>query len=227
MPSRPDGVPVQERLARWGYPILLALLLAIFAIQPWAAHLAVGATAVRLAYTLILVGLLVALSGSRRFLALGLIFWFAILALRAMGRAGESDQIWADFLSCVFLWILIGTLLRAVFASEHITLHSVSGAVSAYLLIGISWVLLYQAVDALFSDAFIGLSAEASIRGAQLFYFSFVTLTTLGYGDVAPGRPETFSLAALEAIVGQLYLVVLVAYLVARLVMTRSPNVKS
>ena len=95
------------------------------------------------------------------------------------------------------------------------------GALSVFLLVGVLWQLLYQTADLVFPDAFAGLSGEPGVRLTQLFYFSFVTLTTLGYGDITPTRPETMSLVTVEAVVGQAYLVVVVAYLVARLVSER------
>ena len=99
----------------------------------------------------------------------------------------------------------------------RVTVGTISGSICVFVLIGIAWMLMYGITDQILVDAFHGLSPKGGReRSGELFYFSFVTLTTLGYGDITPARPETMSLATLEAVVGQLYLVVMVAAFVGR-----------
>ena len=78
------------------------------------------------------------------------------------------------------------------------------GALATFLLIGFLWTIFYQVADRTLLGAFEGLNDDTARRDGQLYYFSFVTLTTLGYGDVTPTAPETMSIAALQAIIGQL-----------------------
>ena len=92
------------------------------------------------------------------------------------------------------------------------------GAICAYLLVGVTWALLF----ALIGDLDPGAFRWPSLHGEQVTeasfstytYFSFVTLTTLGYGDVSPVSEIARRLALLEALLGQIYLAVLVARLV-------------
>ena len=109
----------------------------------------------------------------------------------------------------------IASSLKQVLIGPHVDLNRIAGAVCVYILIGYAWGIFYLLVSLSASDAFAGVSASG-VNGvfSQLTYFSFVTLTTLGYGDVSPLVPIAQSLAYLEAIVGQMYLTILVAGLV-------------
>ncbi|NIR32389.1 MAG: two pore domain potassium channel family protein [Gammaproteobacteria bacterium] len=119
---------------------------------------------------------------------------------------------------CLLLafFVLSGVIAgRDVFFGGAVTINRLVGAVCVYLLIGLVWTLAYFFVEAATAGAFDGLSAtEWNARLAELGYFSFVTLTTLGFGDISPVSPLARVLAYIEAIVGQMYLTVLVAALV-------------
>jgi hypothetical protein len=83
-------------------------------------------------------------------------------------------------------------------------------------MFGIAWAMAYSALDLLVPNSF---TVQMNVGGQSSltpFYFSFVTLTTLGYGDISPVKPFARILCIIEAIIGQLYLVVLVARLVSQ-----------
>ena len=92
--------------------------------------------------------------------------------------------------------------------------HRIAGAITVYLLIGLLWRKLYQVVE-LISPGSFRIPEGESIDAASLYYFSFVTLATLGYGDISPVNIVARNLSVLEAIVGQLYLVILISRLVS------------
>jgi hypothetical protein len=103
-----------------------------------------------------------------------------------------------------------------VFGAGRITYHRVVGAVLLYLIIGLIFVALYGFVALKMPEAFTNLPAlhgDFAVAG-NLIYFSFVTLTTTGYGDIAPLHPYARSLANVEAIIGQIYPATLLARLV-------------
>jgi hypothetical protein len=105
-------------------------------------------------------------------------------------------------------------VVRWAIRRSRATLDTIFAALSGYYLIGFTWALVYALVDVGITGAFnVPLAADNLIHRA--FYFSFVTLTTLGFGDVTPSHPLTQSLVTTEALVGQIYLVVLVARLVS------------
>ncbi|GAX59084.1 uncharacterized protein SCALIN_C01_0015 [Candidatus Scalindua japonica] len=92
------------------------------------------------------------------------------------------------------------------------TFDTIQGGISIYLLIGIFWTFIYGIVINLNSQAFNLIINENSMR--FLFYFSFTTLTTLGYGDIVPKSEWAMVLSTLEALTGQIFLVVFISRLV-------------
>jgi Ion channel len=110
----------------------------------------------------------------------------------------------------LFLAVVLGQTLRA----GPVTFHRLLGAVAAYLLLGIIWAYAYELVALLRPPAFSG-AVNLADGPRAFYYFSFVTLTTVGYGDVLPVHPAARSLAMLEAVTGPLYLAILVARLVS------------
>ncbi len=106
---------------------------------------------------------------------------------------------------------------RAVFGPGRVTFHRVQGAVLLYLNFGLFFFTLYRLASLLTPDAFAGLPplGKEFGSGAALLYFSFSTLTTVGYGDIVPLHPLARNLANLEAIIGQLYPATLLARLVS------------
>jgi len=128
-----------------------------------------------------------------------------------------------QLLLAAFLSLVAFSLIRHVFTCKKVTFDLINAALCAYLIIGFLWVSLYCVVESiqpgsfLLPDdglgAFIGQDQNGDLFSRQL-YFSFVTLLTLGYGDLVPVHSVTRLLAITEAFVGQVFLVVLVARLV-------------
>ncbi len=124
----------------------------------------------------------------------------------------------------LILSITLGSVVgRAVFAPGAINYHRIVGAVLLYLLIALTFVALFVFVGLLIPKAFSGLVLEDNATFASsAIYFSFVTLTTVGYGDIVPVHPIARSLCNLEAICGQLYPATLLARIVTLEVGSRS-----
>jgi hypothetical protein len=119
----------------------------------------------------------------------------------------------------LFLVVVLGQTLRA----GPVTFHRIQGAVAAYLLLGVLWAHAFALLAHLRPGAFSGpVNVADGPRG--FLYYSFVTLTTVGYGDVLPLHPAARSLAMLEAVTGPLYLAILVARLVS---LTVTPETRS
>jgi hypothetical protein len=115
------------------------------------------------------------------------------------------------------IWTLIGLIaaaaaLRYAFRARTIDAEHVYAALSAYLLAGLYFGLLYWVLEQLGFGAF---TTSGNFSRSTAIYFSFVTLATLGYGDITPHTDVARSLAILEAVGGQLFLAVLVARLVS------------
>ena len=121
----------------------------------------------------------------------------------------------AGIASGVLAVVTIVTIAIGVVDQDEVNAQSITGAVCMYLLFGILFMFLYGAVALLGSSDFFAQGTDGT-RALRL-YFSYVTLATLGYGDYTPAGNLGHSLAILEALLGQLYLVTVLALLVSRL----------
>jgi hypothetical protein len=122
-------------------------------------------------------------------------------------------------LAAVFFGVGIAALLRAVQREKDVSSDALFAALSGYILLGMLFGHMYSMVDNLQQPAFNGMNAAGGNEGNRhmiLTYYSFITLTTVGYGDVTPACAAARSLAITEAITGQFYLAVLVAELIGK-----------
>jgi hypothetical protein len=131
---------------------------------------------------------------------------------------------WAALSSSLAIGLLMFLVLKWVFLPGPITPHRIQGAVAVYLLIGVMWAQAYEFLDTIIPRGFQFPSgvAGASARSAALSYFSFITLTTLGYGDILPVHPVARSLAMAEGLMGQSYPAILIGSLVSLHISSRS-----
>ena len=116
-------------------------------------------------------------------------------------------------ITSVILFCMV--ILARVLKKGPITFHRIEGAIAVYLLLGLTWAHAFELVEYLNPGSFTGV-LTGSGRFSSWTYFSFVTLATLGYGDISPVHPVARSLAVAEAITGQLYLAILIARLVSQ-----------
>ncbi len=114
-----------------------------------------------------------------------------------------------------FFALIVGGLFDYVRKAQPITNAHLLTAASIYLLLGMQWFALYSAIDVFRPGAFLHTSSIAAQRETELLYFSLVTLSTIGYGDIVPLHREVRMLAALEGITGVLYIAITVAVLVS------------
>ncbi len=138
----------------------------------------------------------------------------AALAIVEILVAGTTTRGLAAVLDVLLVAATSTVLGLGVFDQRSINRQSVTGAVCVYLLIGIFFMYLYGAVASFDSGAFFAQGTDGS--PATRVYFSYVTLATLGYGDYTPAGQPGRSFAIVEALLGQLYLVTVVALLVGR-----------
>lgn len=110
--------------------------------------------------------------------------------------------------------LLAATMVVRAFRGGQVTYDRILGAVAVYLLLGVTWAQAYGLLASVVPDAFNPPGA-ASGSPYDFFYYSVVTLTTVGYGDITPLHPIARSLAMLEALTGQLYPAILLARLVS------------
>jgi hypothetical protein len=212
---------VADLRERWSDPLLTALtaliLVMLFVIAPLQASGIFVFQAFELIFAIILVAGVFVMSGSRKALA-------AMAVSLVMATIGGIFRLKApsnlDINLFAGSWLIMGVTLgwvvsRAVFAPGRVTYHHIMGAVLLYLAIAIAFLALFTFVAALIPKAFAGMSIEDTpALPSNLIYFSFVTLTTTGYGDIFPVHPIARSLCNVESIFGQLYPATLLARLV-------------
>ena len=158
---------------------------------------------------------------SRSHLAAFLVFIAVLLSPVASFIHAEDPTVLTEWLNAGARLFVIAVLslviARAVFGSGRVTWHRVQGAVVLYLNFALFFFTIYRLVAELAPDAFRGLPPSGAEHGsgAALLYFSFVTLTTVGYGDITPLHAMARNMANLEAVIGQLYPATLLARLVS------------
>jgi hypothetical protein len=122
--------------------------------------------------------------------------------------------LFSDFLAVLFFLFLILAILSHIFRQDEVTREVIYGSIVVYMLIGVMWAFIYKIMVTMHPGSFnIPDFADSDTRSAMLYY-SFTTLTTLGYGDMTPLTGPTKSLAIMEAITGQMFIAVLIARLV-------------
>ena len=105
--------------------------------------------------------------------------------------------------------------MRDLRASGHVRVEAVSGVLALYMLLGMAFAFTYGAIDQLGSGDVFADGTEATV--SHCLYFSFTTLTTVGYGDIVTQSDLGHTLAIFEALLGQIYLVTVVSLLVGNL----------
>ena len=119
-----------------------------------------------------------------------------------------------ELMGAVFCAYLAFVIVRFIFREDKVTNDLIHGAICAYFLIGLMFTYIYAVLEGVHAGSF-NMSGMDLTHIQHFTYFSYVTLTTLGYGDITPLSNEARSLAILESMIGQLYIAVTIARLVA------------
>jgi len=170
--------------------------------------------------TIVLLSALPALGGRRKTLV-----WAACFVAPAL-VAKWVNHLWPDSVSIMFYFIpsvmflafVVAHLLQFILRSPRIDSEVLCAGVAGYLMLGVLWAGAYVLIDHLLPGAFVftaGFPTRQVMKGFTSIYFSFITLSTVGYGDITPVSSVARMLAMMEAITGTLYMAVLVARLVS------------
>jgi hypothetical protein len=211
-------------LRRFSSIELLIAIAVFFVSMPFIEPLRVGPLIESILFTVVLASGVLAIADRRRVGVVGGALALAALTGRWMHHFRPDLMPPELFLIAGILFVLfvIISLLRFVLKASAVDAEVLCASISAYLLLGLLWTLAYWLVAELIPNAFAFSGADKSLEGFNGFYFSFITMSTVGYGDITPVAKVARMLAAMEAITGLLYVAVLIARLVALQAMPKS-----
>lgn len=202
--------PFKER-----FLFLLVSILLYFILRPFLEEYVGISILLDIFLSLILFAGIYAASQKRYLLVIGLLLGlppFITLWLLHFVKSPALILAENSFMILFFAYTMV-IFLSYLFAEEEVTLDVIMAAVCVYFFIGLMWGFVFCLMEILQPGSFRGGQGQAAAV-SDLIYYSFVTQTTLGYGDITPATAPARSLSLLEAIIGQLYLAVLVARLV-------------
>ena len=219
-PEPQNAAPRRIGLHRFSAAEFLVALVLLFVVSPFVELIPGGNLIEAMLITLVLVMGVLAVGWRRRTLVVAGILALPVFIGKWVNHF-RPDLVPSEvFLVTGLLFVifveahLLGFILRAPRVNSEV----LCAGISAYLLLGLSWSFAYLLVAQLAPGAFFinnGTTTGHSLQGADAFYFSLVTLSTVGYGDIIPVSNVARMLAAMEAITGSLFVAVLIARLVA------------
>ena len=195
---------------------LLLLILAMLIIVPLVEEFVKLRMLMDIFWSAIFVAVIYAVSQKKHHILIGVLL--AVPMLGAMWSKYfvqyAALEVVGGLCGAVFFMFAIIQILIFIYSQKEVTRDLIAGAAIVYLLMALAWSSIFGVVESLEPGSFSFPEIESISASRSFLYYSFVTITTLGYGDVTPATNLARSLCILEAVIGQLYLVVQVAWLV-------------
>ncbi len=199
-------------LTRHRFALLLCALVGLIVIAPLFGPGPFAAVDVAVLFSIVV--LCFALTATRKALTLAVVLvWFALTLGHAYSN-GPVSLVGMDVALVVVCAFAIESTMRRALQSGTVGTEELCAAISAYILLGVAWAAAYSLLQTLDPTALNVPVGQATSHWNALLYFSFATLTTLGYGDFAPVSDFARALASVQAITGTIYLAILIAHLV-------------
>jgi hypothetical protein len=215
------GVKVRiPRFRRFSTVQLLIALALFFISAPFVEEIEGGELIVSGLFSLVLLAGVVAVADRKRVMVIAIVLAIPAIAGRWINHFRPDLIPPAVFLvaGLILIAFVVGNLLRFVLRAPSVNTEVLCASISAYLMLGLMWTMAYWLVDQLTPGGAFSFNTNAgprSINGFDGFYFSFITLSTVGFGDITPVSRMARWLAAMEAMTGLLYVAVLIARLVS------------
>ena len=194
---------------------LLISMVLMFALRPFLESFVRISYLMDIFFFVIFLSAVYAVSQKRSTFIIALVMALLIEILIWLGHLTDISSLRTigNFLAILFTGYTATVILSYLFTEDEITSDVIMGAICVYFLIGLAWAFIFFTLE-LFQPGSFQMPQGQGIDLSHFSYYSYVTLTTLGYGDITPISTQARSLALLEAIMGQLYLAILVARLV-------------
>jgi hypothetical protein len=218
--KQPMNAPRRLRFRRFSTVQLLIALGLLLTCAPVVEEIKGGELIVPILFSLVLVAGILAVADRKRVLVIALVLAVPAIAGRWINHFRPDLIPPAVFLvaGLILIAFVVGNLLRFVLRAPSVNTEVLCASISAYLMLGLMWTMAYWLVDQLTPGGAFSFNTNAgtrSINGFNGFYFSFITLSTVGFGDITPVSRMARWLAAMEAMTGLLYVAVLIARLVS------------
>jgi len=195
--------------------LLLVSMVLLFTLRPLLSDFVSVSFLMEIFFSLVLLSGIYAASDTKKKFVTALFLAIPTLLAEWSSRFAEMPVI--EMVKLVFTILFLGytaiVILVFIFRQKKVTAELIAGAVCVYFLLGLLWGAIYPLLEAAHPGSF-ATPEETGADNTRFIYYSFVTLTTLGYGDITPLTAPARSFSILEAIIGQLYLAVLIARLV-------------
>jgi voltage-gated potassium channel len=228
-PQSPDPIPCPTResqpvlrlgIFRYSAVELLVTLMVFFIVIPFVEDLPDGDIVEAVLLTVVMVSSLLAVGGRRRALIISLALVVPALAAKWLSHFVPSTGLALVYLPAAILFFvfIVAQLLRFVLLSPRVDANVLCASLCGYLILGLLFAAVYTAVARLSPAAFTLPSvagAPETMKGSTAFYFSFITLSTVGYGDILPVSKAARMLSVMEAITGLFYVSVLISRMVS------------
>jgi hypothetical protein len=208
------------RFRRFTTVQLLVALGLLFVAFPFVEEVKGGNIIVSVLFSLVLLSAVLAVAERKRVLVVAIVLAIPAIGGRWINHLQPDLVPPSVFLSAglILVGFVVANLLRFVLRAPSVNVEVLCASIAAYLMLGLMWTIAYWLVDQLTPGGAFSFNTTAgkqSMNGFNAFYFSFITLSTVGYGDITPVARIARWLAAMEAMTGLLYVAVLIARLVA------------
>ena len=209
-------VPLIETFLRDRFLFLLISLLSLILIAPLLGEYVNLNTLSDIIITAIFLSAIYAISKKERYFFISLLLLLPVLVAIWLSHFVNTPflRLVGNCCGILFFAFTIIIILSAIFRENEVTLDVIYGAIAVYLLMALMWAFIYEVIDTLKPNAFSVTGEALEVSRHHFFYYSFVTITTVGYGDITPVSLVARSFSILEMLIGQIYLVVLIARLV-------------
>ena len=214
----------QKKSAKHRFLILLCTLLFFVIGAPFIDALIKHHLLVDIFITTVFIAGMYAIVGEKLHLIIGVLLALPMIISIWLGYVIKSTIIVVvgQTFGIIFIGFAIFELIRFILNSEKVTKEVLYAAIIIYLLMALMWSFAYMVLEVIVPGSFSMRESGLDVSQFVFLYYSFVTITTLGYGDITPVTHQAGALTILEAIVGQIYLVVLVSFLVGMFVSRRA-----